>query len=255
VPTREAGGARRTQAVRPIAVVHRSVTAEQRLHRAVYESGLDTERAAQPHRATDSVATQHTLAGAEQVPQQAPVAELGRHVEDAIGEGPAAQALLEHGVDEVVEAPDRTDVVGRGDGHGVAAYAPVVQVPDAVLEVNRRFYDAFERGDMAALAATWEHSERAVCTHPGWATIHGWSAIAESWEAILRGGGAPQFILTAEVVVVDGDLAWVTLDENLIGAGGASGTVAALNLLARGTDGQWRLVAHHGSSVVGPPRG
>jgi ketosteroid isomerase-like protein len=123
---------------------------------------------------------------------------------------------------------------------------------DAVLEVNRRFYEAFERADMPELAATWEHSDRAVCTHPGWAAIHGWADIADSWEAILRGGGAPQFILTQERVAVIGDVGWVTLDENLIGAQGASGTVSALNVLARGSDGSWRLVAHHGSSVVRP---
>jgi ketosteroid isomerase-like protein len=124
------------------------------------------------------------------------------------------------------------------------------QDEEAVLAVNRRFYDAFERGDLEELAATWEHSDRAVCTHPGWATIHGWTEVADSWGAIMRGGGAPQFILTNERAAVEGAIAWVTLDENLIGAGGASGTVAALNVLARGADGQWRLVAHHGSSVV-----
>ena len=89
----------------------------------------------------------------------------------------------------------------------------------AVLAVNARFYEAFEASDMTALAATWEHSDRAICTHPGWATIRGWSGIAESWEAIMRGGGPPQFILTAEQVTVVGDAAWVTLDENLIGQG------------------------------------
>jgi ketosteroid isomerase-like protein len=129
--------------------------------------------------------------------------------------------------------------------------AAVTSVDEAaVLAVNRRFYDAFEAGDMAALAATWERSDRAACTHPGWATIHGWPEVAASWEAILRGGGAPQFVLTAERVHVVGDLAWVTLDENLLGAGGASGTVAGLNLFVRGDDGEWRLVAHHGSPVA-----
>jgi ketosteroid isomerase-like protein len=121
-----------------------------------------------------------------------------------------------------------------------------------VLEVNRRFYEAFEGGDMDALAATWEHSERAVCTHPGWSTIHGWPEVANSWEAIMRSGGAPQFILTAERVELAGDTAWVTLDENLIGAGGTGVAVAALNILVRGADGRWRLVAHHASSIVRP---
>ncbi|HEX7095911.1 MAG TPA: nuclear transport factor 2 family protein [Acidimicrobiales bacterium] len=125
----------------------------------------------------------------------------------------------------------------------------------AVLAVNRRFYEAFEASDLDALAATWEHSDRVVCTHPGWTTIRGWDAVFESWRAIVRGGGAPQFILTNERAEVQGDVAWVTVDENLIGSRGASGTVAALNVLARGDDGVWRLVAHHGSSVVlRPPR-
>ena len=121
---------------------------------------------------------------------------------------------------------------------------------DRVLAANRRFSEAFESSDMPALAAAWEHSDRVVCTHPGWATLRGWDDVQASWQAILRGGGAPQFVLTAEHVSIVGSVAWVTLDENLLGAGGASGTVAALNVLVRDDDGAWRMVAHHGSSVV-----
>jgi ketosteroid isomerase-like protein len=46
-----------------------------------------------------------------------------------------------------------------------------------------------------------------------------------------------------------GDLAWVTVEENLLGDGGGS-TVAALNLFRRSDDGRWLLVAHHGSPVA-----
>lgn len=119
----------------------------------------------------------------------------------------------------------------------------------AVVEANRAFYAAFESADPAELAATWEHSDRVICTHPGWPTLRGWSAVFESWRAIFRGGRL-QFVLTDETVHVHGDVGWVSLDENLIGADGASGTVAALNVFARGDDGVWRMVAHHGSSVV-----
>jgi ketosteroid isomerase-like protein len=73
--------------------------------------------------------------------------------------------------------------------------------------------------------------------------------VFESWRAIFRGGSL-QFVLTEENVHVQGDVGWVSLDENLIGAEGTSGTVAALNVFARGDDGSWRMVAHHGSSVV-----
>ena len=55
-----------------------------------------------------------------------------------------------------------------------------------------------------------------------------------------------QFILTNESVAVEGDVAWVTVDENLIGET-ISGTVAALNMFV--FDGQrWRMVVHHGAA-------
>ena len=52
-----------------------------------------------------------------------------------------------------------------------------------------------------------------------------------------------------ESVHVDGGLAWVTLDENLV-AGEASGTIAATNLFAL-IGGSWKLLLHHGSPVMG----
>ena len=118
----------------------------------------------------------------------------------------------------------------------------------AVRSANRRFYDAFEARDLDRMSDVWEHSDRIECTHPGWRTLHGWGAVSGSWFALFGGPSPLQFILTNEVVTVAGDVAWVTVDENLIGAEG-SGTVAALNLYVR--DGaRWSLVAHHGSAVA-----
>ncbi len=102
------------------------------------------------------------------------------------------------------------------------------------------------------MSDVWEHTERVACTHPGWRTLHGWAAVSASWFALFRGPSPLQFILTDERVHVAGDLAWVTVDENLIGegiGGGVGSTVAALNLFARGDSG-WRLVAHHGSPIA-----
>lgn len=122
-------------------------------------------------------------------------------------------------------------------------------IESEVIDANRRFYRAFEERDEQAMRDLWDHGARVVCTHPGWPMLRGWEAVAESWHAILSGPQIIQFILTDERVDVVGDLAWVTLDENLID-GGASGTVAALNLFARSDDTQWRMIAHHGSSVL-----
>jgi ketosteroid isomerase-like protein len=120
---------------------------------------------------------------------------------------------------------------------------------DAVQAVNRTFYDAFETRDLVALDATWEHSDRVTCVHPGWPILRGWDEVRDSWARIIGGPGRLQFILTNDVAVVAGDIAWITVDENLISPAGDGGTVAATNLFARQDDGRWLLVGHHGSPV------
>lgn len=117
---------------------------------------------------------------------------------------------------------------------------------DEVLAANQAFYDAHESSDLVAMRAVWEHSERVVCTHPGWPILRGWEAVETSWRRIFEGPGRNQFILTNDVVVVIGDVAWVTVDENLVSA---AGTIAATNIYVRGDDGRWLLTVHHGSSV------
>ncbi|HEX8803511.1 MAG TPA: nuclear transport factor 2 family protein, partial [Acidimicrobiales bacterium] len=84
---------------------------------------------------------------------------------------------------------------------------------DAVLAVNRAFYDAFERRDMDAMSDVWEHGDDVVCTHPGWRALHGWGAVAGSWFALFGSSPPIQFILTDERVRVVGDVAWVTVEE------------------------------------------
>jgi ketosteroid isomerase-like protein len=118
-----------------------------------------------------------------------------------------------------------------------------------VLAANQAFYDAHEHRDLSAMRAVWEQTDRTVCIHPGWPILRTWPVIEESWRRIFAGPGRNQFILTNEAVAADGDLAWVTLEENLVDSG-ATGTVAATNVFAR-DDGAWKLVVHHGSPVMG----
>jgi len=136
------------------------------------------------------------------------------------------------------------------------------QDPDAVRTANAGFYAAFERGDLDAMAEVWEHSDRVTVTHPGWPTLRGWARVAGSWDAIFRNTPYIQFVLTDEEVQVDGDVAWVTLDENILQATGtpdvgdadtselAGAHVAAVNVFVH-SRGRWRMVVHHGSPVGG----
>jgi len=132
---------------------------------------------------------------------------------------------------------------------GVADRFDPIGDDDAVLAANQAFYAAFEAKDMDAMSDLWEHSDRALCTHPGWGSLRGWASISASYFAIFQGPQPLQVILTREHVDVHGDVAWATVDENLLGVEGGA-TVAALNLFVRHDDGRWRLVAHTASQVL-----
>ncbi len=120
--------------------------------------------------------------------------------------------------------------------------------------VVERFYTAFEARDLDAMSDLWAHDDGVACTHPGWARLQGWAAVSASWFAIFDQVSPLQVFVTDERVRIRGDVAWVTVDENLLGAvsDGVGTTVSALNVLERGDDG-WRMVAHHGSVVEGRP--
>ena len=150
---------------------------------------------------------------------------------------PACDRLLRQCDDRRDPVPDRDEPPHAGDVE--------------VLAANQRFYDAFEASDMDAMSDVWAHDPAVACTHPGWQTLHGWAAVSSSWFALFQQPSPLQFILTDARARVEGPLAWVTVDENLIGPGPAQ-TVAALNLFRR-TDHGWKLVCHHGSPVVPRP--
>ena len=118
----------------------------------------------------------------------------------------------------------------------------------AVLDANQAFYDAFEARDLDAMSEVWEHSDRVICTHPGWITLRGWSSVAASWMTLFQNEQRLQFILTNEFVEIVGDAAWVTLNENILDTAAAS-TVAAVNVFVR-RPGGWQMVVHHASPVA-----
>jgi ketosteroid isomerase-like protein len=118
---------------------------------------------------------------------------------------------------------------------------------------NQAFYDAFEARDIDAMSNVWEHTDRAVCTHPGWATLRGWGQVAASFFALFQNRDPIQFILTNEQVSTAGDVGWVSVDENILGEQAGS-TVAALNVFVRRPEtGEWAMVCHHGSVVIPTP--
>lgn len=120
---------------------------------------------------------------------------------------------------------------------------------ETLLAANQAYYDAFEALDIDAMSDVWEHSDRVVCTHPGWSTLRGWAAVTASWVAIFGGGQRLQFILTEPAAETIGDVGWVSVNENVLGAAEGT-TISAFNVFVR-VDGRWSMVAHHAGQVVG----
>ena len=118
---------------------------------------------------------------------------------------------------------------------------------DDVNAANDAFYAAHEARDITAMTAVWEHTDRVVCVHPGWPILRGWELVEEAWRRIFEGVGRNQFILTNTSTQLVGDMAWVTLEENLVDRG-ETFAVAATNVFVL-VDGVWKMTAHHGSSI------
>jgi hypothetical protein len=113
---------------------------------------------------------------------------------------------------------------------------------DEVRAVNQAFYDAHEAASTEAMSAVWEHSDRVVCVHPGWPILRGWPTVHEAWRQIFAGPHRNQFILTNEAIAVHGDVAWVTVDENLVsidGGAASSKRTIIVNVNVATRDHKW----------------
>ncbi len=121
----------------------------------------------------------------------------------------------------------------------------------AVIAANECFYLAFERRDLAAMAACWSGTDGDACIHPGWEPVYGNEAVMETWEGIFETGVPMHFSVSDIVVQLLGDIARVHNVENIsvAGEGETIGRVAVTHLYLRRA-GQWQMVLHHGSPIA-----
>ena len=129
---------------------------------------------------------------------------------------------------------------------------------DEVTAANAELYAAFEAGDIDRMEAVWDDADDVRCIHPGWPLLRGRSRVMRSWSVLLANTSYIQFFLTGVEASVDGDLAVVTCEENILtgiedseGGLGGSQRVISTNVFRRRPNG-WRLWMHHGSPVLAP---
>ena len=89
---------------------------------------------------------------------------------------------------------------------------------DAVTAANAEFYAAFEEGDVDRMEAVWDDADDVRCIHPGWPMLRGRSRVLRSWSVIMANTSYIQFFLTGVEAHIDGDLAVVSCEENILTA-------------------------------------
>jgi ketosteroid isomerase-like protein len=124
-----------------------------------------------------------------------------------------------------------------------------------VANANLAFYRAFESLDIKRMETVWAKDSDIQCGHPGWRMLRGWGPIMESWRRIFANTPTMRFTLADVKIEMRGNVAWVTLYENLnssIEGQDYSAAVLATNIFQKTSDG-WRMILHHGSSVSQAP--
>jgi ketosteroid isomerase-like protein len=150
----------------------------------------------------------------------------------------------------------------RAGGSGIESFATTmpaetglaaVSSEQALRDANRRFYAAFEAMDVAALDEVWAHEDWVQCVHPGWDLLLGWEEVRDSYVRIFSNTRRMKIALGSLWIRAEGEVGWVACTEQVTSAfadGFDDALVQATNIFVK-RDGEWKLVAHHGSPL--PP--
>ena len=87
---------------------------------------------------------------------------------------------------------------------------------DAVTAANQELYEAFEVADLDRMEAVWDDADDVRCIHPGWPVLVGRARVMRSWSVLMANTSYIQFFLTGVTADVDGDVAVVTCEENIL---------------------------------------
>jgi uncharacterized protein (TIGR02246 family) len=126
-----------------------------------------------------------------------------------------------------------------------AVGATLLASPD---DVEARFYEAMQQGDLGKIMTVWADDEEIVCVHPGGPRLVGPVAIRASFEAIFANAPVPVRPEQVRRLQTLG-CAVHHLVERIVMESGERTEIAwvfATNVYVPTPQG-WRLVAHHAS--------
>ena len=117
-------------------------------------------------------------------------------------------------------------------------------------DAETAFYEAFERGDLAAMMVVWAEEDDVVCVHPQGPRLVGFPAVRESWSQVFTSGVMLR-VRIAEAKQFHGQsLAVHSVIETISSPGGETSTqpISATNAYVL-TETGWRMVMHHASPL------
>lgn len=116
------------------------------------------------------------------------------------------------------------------------------------MDVEKAFYDAFERANLEDMMKVWADDDGIVCIHPAGPRLVGRHAVAQSWRQILEGGARLRFEIGETRTTIENGIAVHCVHENIRhGAGYAERSLVLATNVYVATDGGWRMLVHHAS--------
>ena len=116
------------------------------------------------------------------------------------------------------------------------------------MHANQAFYQAFSRGDYAAMSELWARAAPVACLHPGAPLLAGRAAVLGSWRQILTVAASFEMVAREARVCLLGDAAFVTcLEAN----GARPAHLIATNVFVWEEE-RWRMVHHHAGPLESP---
>ena len=122
---------------------------------------------------------------------------------------------------------------------------------ELAIEVNKKFYEAFNARDLDAMKSVWSSRENVICVHPGWDPLNGFEPIIESWQGIFKNSGNMDIQISDVTVTASEDLAWVSCVEKLytIATNGVLASKVFSTNLFQLNEGNWKMIMHHASPI------
>lgn len=123
---------------------------------------------------------------------------------------------------------------------------------DALLEVNKSYYKAFENFDLDAMSQIWSNTDDVICIHPGWDILVGWDKVLNGWKNIFMEETLLKFTIRNPNTIILNEVGIVSCIEEIFisSKDTISQTFIATTNLFKHTEQGLKLFYHHSSPIL-----